>query len=110
MPEWKITDYRDPNGHSPIREFIEGLNDSRARKEAAALIKVLQARGNAMRAPASAPLGEGLFELRGEQVRIFYTFRSGGRIFLIDGIIKKRDKIPADVLARIRKLEKELPR
>jgi hypothetical protein len=110
MPEWKIEDYKDGNGHSPIREFIDGLNDARAKKEAAALIKALRVRGNKMRAPASEPLGERLFELRGNQVRIFYTFRPGGRIFLIDGIIKKRDKIPMDVLARVRKIEKEIPR
>ena len=63
-----------------------------------------------MRSPASDPLGGGLFELRGDQVRIFYCFRPGGRIFLIDGMIKKRDRIPADVLARIRKIEAEIPR
>jgi hypothetical protein len=110
MPDWKIEDYRDRNGHSPIREFIDALKDARARKESAALIKVLRVRGNQMRSPASDPLGGGLFELRGDQVRIFYCFRPGGRIFLIDGMIKKRDRIPADVLARVRKIEAEIPR
>jgi putative component of toxin-antitoxin plasmid stabilization module len=110
MPHWKIEDYQDRNGHSPVREFIDALKDSRARKEAAALIRILQARGNQMRSPASDPLGGGLFELRGDQVRIFYCFRPGGRIFLIDGMIKKRDRIPADVLARARKIEAGIPR
>ncbi len=110
MPDWKIEDYKDRNRHSPVREFIAGRKDVRARKEAAALIKVLQARGNQLRSPASDPLGGGLFELRGDQVRIFYCFRPGGRIFLIDGMIKKRDRIPANVLARARKIEAEIPR
>lgn len=109
MPDWKIEDYKDRTGHSLVREFIDSLQDARARKEAAALIKALQARGNQMRSPASDPLGGGLFELRGDQVRIFYCFRPGGRIFLINGIIKKRDRIPAEVLARIRKMEAEIP-
>ena len=110
MPDWKIEDYKDRNGHSPVREFIDSLKDARARKETAALIRVLQTRGNQMRSPASAPLCGGLFELRGDQVRIFYCFRPGGRIFLIDGMIKKRDRIPADMLARIRNIEAEIPR
>ena len=32
-------------------------------------------------------------------MRIFYTFRPGRRIVLLDGIVKKRDQIPRDVLA-----------
>ena len=110
MPDWKIDDYKERNGHSPVREFIDSLKDARARKETAALIRALQTRGNQMRSPASGPLGGGLFELRGDQVRIFYCFRPGGRIFLIDGMIKKRDRIPADMLARIRNIEAEIPR
>jgi hypothetical protein len=110
MFDWKVEDYKDRTRRSRVREFIDTLKDARARKEAAALIKVLQVRGNQMRSPASDPLGGGLFELRGDQVRIFYCFRPGGRIFLIDGMIKKRDRIPSEVLARVRKIETEIPR
>ena len=110
MADWKIEDYKDRNGHSRVREFIDALKDVRARKDAASLIKALQARGNQLRSPASDSLGGGLFELRGDQVRIFYCFRPGGRIFLIDGMIKKRNRLPAEVLARVRKIEAEIPR
>lgn len=58
--------------------------------------------------PHSKPLGEGLFELRGRQVRIFYMFRTGRRITLLDGMIKKRDEIPPGALARIKRMKKEV--
>ena len=53
-------------------------------------------------------MGDGLFEMRGRQVRIFYTFRSGHRIVLLDAIVKKRDDIPREVLARVRQLNNQV--
>ncbi len=44
----------------------------------------------------------GLFELRGKEVRLFYRFRPGRRVVLLDGEIKKRNEIPKRVLARVR--------
>ena len=67
VTKWKVEE------HGPrVRNFISGLTDVRAFDEAAALIKLVRERGNRLRRPRSAPLGGGLFELRGEQVRIFY--------------------------------------
>ena len=37
-------------------------------------------------------------------MRIFYCFRPGGRIVLLDGMVKQRRDIPDDVLKRLRKL------
>ena len=51
-------------------------------------------------------VGEGLFELRGKQVRIFYTFLPKRVIVLLDGTIKKPDAIPAKVLDRMRACRK----
>jgi hypothetical protein len=100
---WKVEDRGDR-----VRNFIRGLTDDRAFVEAAALIKLVQERGNLLRKPRSEPLGDGLFELRGKQVRIFYVFRPGRRIVLLDGMIKKRGDIPSDVLAHLRQLQKEV--
>jgi len=58
--------------------------------------------------PHSRSLGEGLNELRGKQVRIFYVFRPQRRIVLLDGMVKKRDDIPAAVLKRLRQLQREV--
>jgi len=91
-----------------VSDFISALGDDRAFDEAAALIKLVRERGNALREPRSKSLGDGLFELRGKQVRIFYVFRPGRRIVLLDGMVKKRDDIPRDPIQRFRQLRKEV--
>ena len=53
-------------------------------------------------------LGEGLYELRGNQVRIFYMFRPGRKVVILDGIVKKQDKIPKDTLRRVRKYRRDV--
>jgi hypothetical protein len=58
--------------------------------------------------PHSKALGKGLFELRGQQVRLFYVFRPGRRIVLLDGLVKKRGDIPPDAVARLRGLGAEV--
>lgn len=76
--------------------------------EAVALIKLLEERGNTLRRPHSASLGGGLFELRGDQVRIFYVFRPGRRIALLNGVLKKRGRVPAEALRLARRYQKEV--
>jgi hypothetical protein len=89
-------------GENPVKNFISGLS-GRNLAEAEALIRLLQERGNTLRSRHSRPLGDGLFELRGHQVRIFYMFLPGRQIRLLDGIIKQQDEIPQRVLKRVRK-------
>lgn len=105
MAAWRVEEHG-----TRVRDFIRALKDDRAFKEARALIDLLAERGNRLKPPRSKPLGGGLFELRGKQVRIFFTFRSGQRIVLLDGMVKKRDDIPPNVLARVRALNDELER
>ena len=61
-----------------------------------------------MRMPHSKPLGAGLFELREGRVRLFYMFRPGRRIVLLEGLIKKRADIPSAVLKRVRQHQRTL--
>ena len=103
MAGWKVEEYG-----TRVREFIAGIVDDRAFDEAAALIKLLRERGNLLREPRSKSLGGGLFELRGKQVRLFYMFRRERRAVLLDGMIKKRDDIPRDVLDKLRRLQSEV--
>jgi hypothetical protein len=73
------------------------------------LIKLAEERGNQLREPHSKALGGGLYELRGKQLRMFYVFGPGGRTMtLLDGIIKKRDRIPESALMRARRLKADL--
>jgi len=91
----------------PARAFLESLQ-GRPREQALALIELLERRGNLLREPHSKQVEAGLFELRSHRVRIFYTFRPGRRIVLLDGMIKKRDEIPAAVLDRVRLMVREI--
>ena len=106
---WTVTEYENQNGEAPVLSFLQALTDD-AKTEAIALVRIIAERGNALREPLSKALGSGLFELRGKTsgVRIFYTFRPGRVIVLLDGIVKKRGDIPPAVLARVRRFRKEV--
>jgi hypothetical protein len=90
-----------------MRTFLQGRTE-REQADAAALIKLVEERGNSLREPHSKPVEPGLFELRRNQVRIFYTFRPGRRIVLLEGIVKKQDRIPARDLERMRAILRAL--
>jgi len=106
---WTIDAYETEQGEKLVWAFIAAL-EGRDRAEAIALVKLLEERGNTLRRPRSGSIGEGLFELRGNQVRIFYMFLPNRVAVLLDGEIKKRDDIPVKTLERIRGYQKEVGR
>ncbi len=106
-PWWRIERLVLDTGESPVQTFLEGLTGE-DRVDALALLKLLAESGNTLRLPHSKPLGGGLFELRGRQVRMFYVFRRGRRAVLLDGMVKKRGDIPPTVLKRVRRYQREL--
>jgi hypothetical protein len=112
MPErapWIVDVYETEQGERPALRFLQGLQ-GRNEAEAVALVKLLQERGNSLRRPQSGALGEGLFELRGKEVRIFYMFLRNRVAVLLDGEIKKRDDVPARTLERVRGYQREVVR
>lgn len=82
--------------------------EGQARIDAFALIQLARERGNPLRLPHSKPLGEGLHELRKDQVRIFYVFRPGRRMMFLDGLLKKRGDIPPAMVKRLRKMQEKI--
>jgi Phage derived protein Gp49-like (DUF891) len=104
---WTLERFVLDSGESPVQAFLEGLG-GRDRVDALALLKLLAEQGNALTMPHSKPLGEGLFELRAGPVRVFYAFRPGRRIVLLDGMVKKRHEIPPSVLKRVRRSQRAL--
>ena len=98
---WKIEEYTAPNGDKPALAFLMGLQ-GKNKRQAVALLQLLEERGNILRPPQSKMVETGLFELRGHQVRIFYVFLPGQRIVLLDGMVKKQNEIPDQVLRRVR--------
>jgi len=104
---WTIDEYVTANGKNLVLAFLSGLT-GKAKAEAIALLKLLKERGNLLGMPHSKPLGEKIFELRGNQVRIFYIFRPGRRITLLDGMVKKQDRIPAKMLGHLRNCQRDV--
>lgn len=102
---WTIDVYETEKGEKPAWAFVRAL-EGRARSEAIAVVKLLEKQGNMLRRPHSGTLGKGLLELRGREVRIFYTFLPNRVIVLLDGMVKKQDAIPAKVLDRMRTYQK----
>jgi phage-related protein len=101
---WTIEEYVAPNGDKPVLAFLLA-SAGKDKSQAIALLQLVRERGNSLRAPHSKAVDTGLFELRGHQVRIFYMFRPGRRVMLLDGMIKKQDEIPPEVLKRVRAMQ-----
>jgi hypothetical protein len=102
---WRVEEYRTSAGETPVRAFVSGLTPD-ARAEALALIKLAETLGNKLREPHSRALGDGPFELRRNQVRLFYMFEPGQILRFLGGMVKKQDRIPTDVLAQMRGYQK----
>lgn len=107
MADWTVDEHKTAGGQSHFAEFVAGLADAKDIKDAAVLIGALRALGNQLREPRSKSLGEGLFELRGTTVRIYYGFLPGRRAVLLGGYVKKRTDTPANVLGLMRARLKE---
>jgi len=107
MAEWRIEAYRLDTGETPAQTFLDSL-DGEPRAQALALLSLLREHGNALRRPHSRALGDGLFELRGFQVRLFYVFRGERTAVLLDGMMKKRDDIPDAMVKRLRRMQRDL--
>jgi hypothetical protein len=90
MSDWTVDEHKTARGQSHFAEFVAGLTDAKDIKDVAVLIGALRALGNQLREPRSKSLEEGLFELRGARVRIYYGFLPGRRTVLVGGYVKKR--------------------
>jgi phage-related protein len=107
---WTVEWYVMRDGRVPMRIYLDGLPEA-DRKRAFALLTMVQSRGSQLWEPHSKQVEPGLMELRGtggSQVRIFYIFRPGHRVIVIDGILKKQDAIPRDVLDRMRAYRRDV--
>jgi hypothetical protein len=107
MAEWTVDELKTTGGKSHFSEFVGGLKYPTGIKDTAVLIGALRNLGNELRQPRSKSLGEGLFELRGTSVRIYYAFTPGRRAVLLGGYVKKRTDNPTDMLRLMRTRMKE---
>ncbi|SDI32024.1 Phage-related protein [Pseudobutyrivibrio sp. 49] len=97
MNEFKVELYQKANLECPVEEFLDACTKE-MRAKITGDILVLQEKGNAMRAPYTKYLEDGIFELRTKQgsniSRVLFFFYYGGKIILTNGFIKKSQKTP----------------
>ena len=103
---WTVQWYQTARGETPMRAFLAGLTPEQ-HDDALAVIELLAQHGNALR-QHSKLVRDGLYELRRYQVRIFFVFRPGHRVVLLDGIVKKQDKLPPEAVERAERLKRDL--
>ena len=108
---WVVDDYRTPAGGRPVKEFLDGLSET-ARPKVYAVLAMLEAHGNRLAMPKSKPVGAGLYELRIAHpegpFRILYCFRSGRRIILLHGFVKRTEQTPRGALDLARERQRAL--
>jgi len=95
--DWSIVFYVDEQGHSPVREFLEGL-DTKTQARFNWSLEQLRVRNVQAREPLARHLEGKLWELREESstniYRLLYFFFSGRRIVFVHGFQKKTQKTP----------------
>lgn len=89
--------YASEDGKEPVAEFLDSL-DQKMNAKMLGLMELLEEKGTELREPYSAPLEDGIFELRcklGSNItRALYFFYVGKRIVVTNGFVKKTQKTP----------------
>ncbi len=100
---FNIEFFTSDNGKSPIRDFLISL-DTKMKTKVLRNIEHLKLNGYKLREPLSAPLRNGIFELRtqtgGNITRVLYFFYIDNKIVLTHGFIKKTQKTPPSEIER----------
>jgi len=91
-----------------IKKFIDSL-DLESKKQVVKNIELLEEYGYEIGLPHSKSIGNGLFELRciGSGVRFLYIYYNNG-VLILNGFIKKVDKIPQKEIALVKKRQKNI--
>ena len=89
--------YSTEDGKEPVADFLDSL-DRKMNAKLIGLMELLEEKGTELREPYSAPLEDGIFELRcklGSNItRALYFFYVGKRIVVTNGFVKKTQKTP----------------
>jgi len=98
---WDIVLYKTVNGDCPVEVFIDSIDDPKLKAKILRDLDLLEEKGNLLGEPHSKPIKDSrgsLFELRSKQssniTKIFYYFRKGRKIVLLNGFVKKANKTP----------------
>lgn len=95
--QFQVEFYDTEDGRTPTQEFLDSLEPEMNAKMVC-LVEILEEKGYSLREPYSAPLEDGIFELRAVQgsniSRALFFFYVEGRIVITHGFIKKTQKTP----------------
>lgn len=109
MNDFEIIVYAKQNNSEPVTEFLLSLS-SKMQAKVLRQIDMLAEFGNKLREPYSAPIEDGIYELRIKQgsdiSRVLYFFFVGKKIVLTNGFVKKTRKTPPEQI-RIAKTYRE---
>jgi Phage-related protein len=94
--------FETKDGTCPVSDFINSF-DVKMKSKVLRMIGLLGKNGNELREPYTKYLKDGIFELRVQQgndlSRVLYFFKSGQKIIMTNGFIKKTQKTPVNEIA-----------
>ena len=85
--------YEDGKGGCPVQEFIDDLTNRTEINQIAAHMRELKSQGYRLQRPMSAPLRDGIHELRPGPNRILYGFNKSVAV-LLHALRKKTHQTP----------------
>ena len=95
--QFQVEFYDTEDGRTPAQEFLDSL-EPKMNAKMVGLMEILEEKGYSLREPYSAPLEDGIFELRAVQGSniscALFFFYVEGRIVITHGFIKKTQKTP----------------
>jgi len=111
--KYEVVFFEDNRGRSPVKDFLDKLQiDAAHQKSAKQLlskivfyIEVLERTGSRSGLPYTKFIGNGIWELRPSDHRIFFFFWDGKQIVLLHPFRKTTKKTPQ---REIRKAEREM--
>ncbi len=110
---FEIVFYDTEDGKCPVAEFMDSL-EPKMKAKVFHTIDLLKNNGPVLRKPYSAPMGDGIFELRtklGSNItRVFYFFFVGKKAVLTNGFVKKTQKTPPEELETAKRYKKDYER
>jgi phage-related protein len=107
MPKIPVVIYKEDEETTPLLAWLDEVEPKEAVAKCTALIELLGDRGHDLRRPASAPLEDGIYELRTRvnkvQVRMLYFFDKREAAVVTHGFIKRGAKVPTAEIERARR-------
>ena len=106
--------YKTEDGFKPAGQFINSVEDMKLRAKIIRSVKLLEQFGKNLGMPDSKHLRNGIYELRTIQsnniARCLYFFTVGDKAVITNGIIKKTQKTPPDVIELAEKYREDYER